>query len=262
MVELYEISVANGLQLGWVQTQSQVGNMLLLKIGKDLGLPIGEAPSLLQKPLVSAAVNYTNISTESMNMSLTVFAVYVGTLTLMRNQTMTKKIAVLDEAMVNASLGQPSIPSSKPSNPYGGNFWNDLWGAVKTVGSDAYNMAIKPLARQFLSRTIGSGMGYGYGFPNPEEEENLEMEDGKERKVPEVMDRAMDRVNEFRIQDLKEESPYVRGLYLGAYQNPEPASLFATDAPIHWSKKRKAEDARDLRGGRVLTADDLLNNGH
>lgn len=167
--DLYEISVRNGCMMSFTQWTTEIGSVLLIDMGKDIGLEEGLAPSVLANPQISGTINFTNISSENINFSLFCFVIYEGTLVLSTSQ-MQKQIASLTPGEVRNAMGSATVEvGHTPTNAYGGSFWGDVWNGVKSAASNVWNEGARPAISRLFDR-----MGRGSGL---EEKKTTNMED-------------------------------------------------------------------------------------
>jgi len=130
--DLYNMYTRNSNgSMSWAEWYSEVGSIVVVDIGKDIGLDSLTAPSKLSNPLLSANVNITNLKNRTVTYTLFAFIIYEGT--ACRNYgSFSKNIAVLNsqDVLKSQEPGTLSLVHHEPTNIYGGNFFSNIKDAL------------------------------------------------------------------------------------------------------------------------------------
>lgn len=119
--DLYQISRKNGLDMSWSQYSKEIGSVLCIDMGKDIGLSSLECPGLLSNPQLSMNVKFKNISSRNIKFALYVYIVYDGTLTIV-DKNLNKQIGVLssNDVVNTQSKKKVYVDDDRPKNYFGG----------------------------------------------------------------------------------------------------------------------------------------------
>lgn len=129
--DLYQIAVKNGCNSSWNEWTNNVGSVLCIDFGEDIGLPINEAPGLLGNYQMQFTVNITNTSAAAVTYSLYAVVVNEGTYSIIDGSAQ-HMVGVLSHADVLNADRNPEVSYEKSEHVYGGSFWDSL----KKFGSD------------------------------------------------------------------------------------------------------------------------------
>lgn len=165
-VQLYDLSVKNGLKLSWNEWSKYVGSYLCLDVPADLGLKSTQAVGLLSNPQLGMTVNFKNISNRNMYFTLYVKVVYDGIITNM-NGAFTKQTGIISQMDSLKSISEVAIVKKDDDkiNPVGGVIggFNPLAilpfikGAVK--GLTQFADVANPIAKKGLEFADSIGLG-------------------------------------------------------------------------------------------------------
>lgn len=204
--DLYEMYVRNSNgSMSWTEWYSQVGSVVVVDIGKDIGLSSLDAPGKLSNPLLSASVNITHLKSRPVTYTLFAFIIYEGT--ACRNYgSFFKNVAVLNsqDVLKSQEPGTLSLVHHEPTNIYGGNFFSNIKDALMKAkdfvkkhkliskGLSFINhpaaQALSAVAKKSgygVSAGVRAGMSAGEIVDMPRYHENLEelhTKGGKRRK--------------------------------------------------------------------------------
>ncbi len=145
--DLYQMSVKNGCNSSWNEWSNNVGSVLCMDFGEDIGLPINQSPGLLGNYQMTFTVNISNTSAASITYALYAVVVNEGTMTLM-NGSCQHMIGVLSPQDVLKADSAPEVSFEKAEHVYGGSFWDSL----KKFGSDVASGFRK--GRDFLKPVV------------------------------------------------------------------------------------------------------------
>lgn len=150
--DLYQISVKNGCNLNWNEFTNNVGSVLCIDFGLDLGLPMNECPGIVGNYQLQMQVNITNTSASSTLYSLYVVVVNEGTYSMIDGSTQ-HAIGVVSHADCLNANNAPEMPYQKAKHVYGGSFWDKIKSGFQSVGRFLKEKAwpvLKPLASKGL----------------------------------------------------------------------------------------------------------------
>lgn len=132
---LYQICNENGYVGSWDEYNKYNGSVLMLKMGKDIGLSANEAPGLLKYPQLSLVVKATNIGNNASNAMLYVQVIYEGCITISDGQ-MNKSVSVIsDSDVLNAQLKDAKVVEyhKHDRNFYGGDLLSSITNFAKDI---------------------------------------------------------------------------------------------------------------------------------
>jgi hypothetical protein len=142
--DLYQISIKNGCNLSWNEWTNNVGSVLCLDFGLDLGLPINECPGIIGNYQLQIQLNISNTSASSVLYSLYVVVVNEGTY-LVVDGSAKHQIGVISQSDCINATDSPEMPFSKANHVYGGSFWDKLKSGFQSIGR-----VLKPVAGKVL----------------------------------------------------------------------------------------------------------------
>lgn len=120
--DLYQMSRANGIDMSYGQWKKEIGSILAIDLGKDIGLPSGKCAGLLDNPQLSMNVKFKNISAVSKKFSLYVIVVYEGTFSIV-NGNISKQVGVLTQQdVINAEVAPKVFVDREEPKNYAGGF--------------------------------------------------------------------------------------------------------------------------------------------
>lgn len=170
--QLYNISVSNGLTMSYEQWIYYVGSVVVLELGKDIGLAFDEAPGLegnFQIQIQMQVVN-TNQTNSIVNPQMQVFSIYAGIFQLINGSASSRINILTKEDVVNAEFLN-NVKYVQSRNIYGGFFsgftdllskGHDFLKNSKAI-SNISGLVPHPYA-QALSGISGA-LGYGENVP-------------------------------------------------------------------------------------------------
>jgi len=124
-VDLYNMSVKNGLDLTFSQFTKYVGSPLCIDFGTDLGLNADEAGGVLGNYQLGLNLNVTNTGSVAVTPTLYVVVVYEGTFNII-NGNCSHMIGVLSREDVLNSQRDPNVSYKLAQSVYGGDFFSSL----------------------------------------------------------------------------------------------------------------------------------------
>ena len=168
--DLYSMSVKNGCQLSWTQWSNQVGSVLCVDFGDDIGLNDLEAPGMLGTYQLQVTANFKNTAPDleindvdiQLLPSLYVIIVSEGTFCITENRSVAQ-IGVISKKDVLDAHAKPMIDYHHAQMIYGGNFF----GSIKKLFSHAapfIKQALPVLGREVALPLIKRAVGLkGHG---------------------------------------------------------------------------------------------------
>jgi hypothetical protein len=149
---LYNMSVKNGCMMSYSQYIKNVGSIIVIDCGIDLGLASNEAPGSLRNVQLGLTCNFTNRSGRDLNVNMYVLAVYEGIFSI-NNGSASISQGPISQADVLNARPVPGITYKTQRDVYGGNFFDSLKKAFGTANKFLQKNAV-------ISTALGA-------FPNP-----------------------------------------------------------------------------------------------
>jgi len=169
--DLYAMAVKNGCQLSWTQWTQQVGSVLCVDFGDDIGLNDLEGPGMLGTYQLQLTANFKNIAPDlqigegpatPLLPSLYVIIVSEGTFCITENRSVAQ-IGVISKKDVLDAHAKPLLDYQHAQKIYGGNFF----GSIKKLFSHAapfVKQALPVLGREVALPLIKRAVGLkGHG---------------------------------------------------------------------------------------------------
>jgi major capsid protein len=176
-MDLYHMSVQNGLQMSWNQWNSHVGGMMCISFARDICLDSSEAPGMLGTYQLYVELDVTNISGATLNVDFYIVTVSEGTFTITDNSAIAN-IGVVSANDVLSSINAPEVPYNDLIDQRGGAFFDNIKKFFSDVGQGvkkAYNVGkniydkVSPFiapARMLLGVGRNEGGSYSGGVAN------------------------------------------------------------------------------------------------
>lgn len=144
--ELYQLSLKNGLNMNYTEFTSQIGSVLCLKWGEDVGINAISAPGMLDNQQLTLNVNITNIGADPVFYTLYMVVVNPGTVSMVDRSFMHQVGVVTAQDILNLDApGAPSVPYQANNQVYGGAWYNDIANFFRGV-RDKIKPYVSPLA--------------------------------------------------------------------------------------------------------------------
>lgn len=166
-LDLYNISVKNGVNLSWPQWRSFTGGILCLEMGSDIGLKATEAAGSDGKYQMQVILQATNLNgTRAILPNLNVVAVQEGvveirdgTVYIIENPVMARDVL---DARAIAGITYKKSESIYGGGIVGGSFFGDILSGIKTAAKYAGQAidVVAPVARFIpgVGSTISAGL--------------------------------------------------------------------------------------------------------
>jgi len=132
-MDLYNMSVKNGLQMSWDQWNYYTGSVICIDYSTDLGLMSQESSGSLGNYQLGLTCNFVN-SNQSVTITPTLYIVivYEGTFEII-DGSCTHHIGVLDAHDVSTAKLDPMVTYKEVEQVYGGDFFRSLKNAFHKV---------------------------------------------------------------------------------------------------------------------------------
>ena len=183
-MQLYKMSVANGLNMSFAQWQSFCGSVIVVDVAKDLGLDNLECPGMLKQiqfllqATISNPANYpSGLINATRTYNLVVVPVFPGYIAI-RNGSAESVVGDLTANDVIIAKTSPDIRYARYNHQQmfsGGGIFGDLWSGIKDIYQgvkkygrpvvDAFGKAldsVAPLAQ--LNPALASAYGVARGI--------------------------------------------------------------------------------------------------
>jgi hypothetical protein len=159
--DLYNMARANGVDLNWAQWSKNVGAVVSVDFGKDIGLGELEAPGLLGTYQLSLNATIVNSGPNTVSYVLYIVTISEGVFTITANRSIAE-IAVVSREDVLDSKSSPVISYEMArSGPLsGGSFWSSVGSFFKSAANKALPLIKEygiPLAKVAAKRYLGLG---------------------------------------------------------------------------------------------------------
>ena len=165
--DLYNTSVKNGCDLSFTQFTRDVGSILCLDMGTDIGLMSDESAGVLGNYQLGLTCRFKNTSTSSIVPTLYVVIVYEGTFNV-QDGNCSYMIGVLSREDVLNSQEVPGISYQKSMDVFGGSFFSKMKDAFRSVHDFAKRhkivskgLSMIPDSRAQVASRVASSLGYG-----------------------------------------------------------------------------------------------------
>ena len=132
--QLYRMSSQHGSDQSWAQWSQYQGSVLCIEMGSDIGLREDQAVGMGGKFNFSCNFNVTNINSGSVNFVAYAIFVFPGAFILEGNRARIEtQLVTVDDIIKAKSAGSVRLDHLESLEPFGGSFFGDLWGKVKSV---------------------------------------------------------------------------------------------------------------------------------
>jgi hypothetical protein len=166
--DIYNTSEKNGCNLSYSQFTRDVGSIICLDLGTDIGLMSDEAPGALGNYQLGLTCRFkNNHPTESIAPTLYVVVVYEGTFNV-NDGNCSHMIGVLSREDVLNSQQVPGITYQKAQDVFGGSFFSKLRDAFRSAHDYAKRhklvskgLKLIPDPRAQVASRVAASMGYG-----------------------------------------------------------------------------------------------------
>lgn len=132
--DLYAMAVRNGCNLSWDQWTLDVGSVLAIDFGKDIGLMPNESSGLLARSTLVVTCNYINTHANDVMATMYVLTIEEGTFSIMDGHSQ-KSVGILTEKDITDAKNAEEIPYRDSRNVYGSGFFDDVWNGIKKTAS-------------------------------------------------------------------------------------------------------------------------------
>ena len=166
--DLYEMAVRNGCNLSWDQWTIDVGSVLAIDFGKDVGLMPNESSGLLARSTLVITANFQNTHANDVIASMYILTIEEGTFSIMDGHSQ-KSVGILTEKDITDAKNAEEIPYRDARNVYGSGFFDDVWSGIKKVGNFVKDEVV-PIAKDAygIYKTItgkgSAGQGVAQGM--------------------------------------------------------------------------------------------------
>lgn len=144
--ELYQFSLKNGLKMNFTEFSKNIGSVICIKPGEDIGLDALSASGLLDNQTLTMDVTLQNLSAANIFLTLYIVVVNAGTVSMVNGSFMHQIGVFTSQDVLNLDRADaPSVPYSEDNSIYGGS-WID---SVKNFFLRARDK-IKPYAGPIL----------------------------------------------------------------------------------------------------------------
>lgn len=166
--DLYNTSQKNGCNMSYSQFSRDIGSIVCLDLGTDIGLMSDEAPGTLGNYQLGLTCRFkNNHPTDSIAPTLYVVVVYEGTFNV-NDGNCSHMIGVLSREDVLSSQQVPGITYQKSQDVFGGSFFSKIRGAFSSVHDFAKRhkllskgLSLIPDPRAQAASRVANAMGYG-----------------------------------------------------------------------------------------------------
>ena len=171
---LFEMARNNGVNMTWMEFSKYKGSVIAIDVGKDIGVNPDQSPGVCAKVQFSVQATFTNQSSANLAaVSLYIVPVLPGYCRI-GGGTCAFGVGLLtpEEAMAarpnryNISAYQKAMSQNSLFSAHGGNFLDDLWSGVKSVGKvlapEAAKFAFKAVTGMGTATNVGLGVIGGY----------------------------------------------------------------------------------------------------
>ena len=168
--DLYNISQRNGCEMTFTQWTKDVGSVICLDFGIDIGLHSDEAPSRLGNYQLSLSCIFKNNSGVTITPQMFVVVVYEGSF-VVNNGITNHFIGNLTAQDVLSAQRSNSITYKDSYSVYGGDFWDSVKSGLSKVHDFAKKhklvsrgLSYLPDPRAQMASKVARSLGYGaYG---------------------------------------------------------------------------------------------------
>ena len=123
--ELYQMSLKNGLKMNYSEFIANIGSVVCIKPGEDIGLDALSASGMLDNQTLSMNVTVKNISSQTIAYTLYMVVVNSGTVSMVNGSFMHQVGVFNSQDVLNLdNENAPVVPYVKDISVYGGN-WLD-----------------------------------------------------------------------------------------------------------------------------------------
>lgn len=178
--DLFNISQRNGCEMSYTQWIQDVGSIICLDFGIDIGLHSDQAPSSLGSYQFSVSCQFKNNSSVPIAPSMYVVVVYEGSFMVNNGQTQHFIGNLTAQDVLNAQRSQ-AITYKDSYSVYGGDFWDSVKSGLSKVHDFAKKhklvsrgLSYLPDPRAQMASKVARQLGYGaYGGSLKNENNNL-----------------------------------------------------------------------------------------
>jgi hypothetical protein len=128
--DLYEISRRNGCNLSWVQWSKQRGSVLMLQMGKDIGLPQGLAANVQGSFTLSCQVEFENVSAGDYLPSFYMTLYNIGSFSISQNSARVSLANLSPSMVLVAQKNGEQVPAHHHDANVGGSLLAKLSSMV------------------------------------------------------------------------------------------------------------------------------------
>lgn len=125
--ELYQMSLKNGLKMNFSEFSKNIGSVVCIRPGEDIGLDALSAPGMLDNQTLSMIVTIQNTSAADVFYSLYIVVVNSGTVSMVNGSFMHQVGVFSAQDVLNLeNKGSPMVPYEKDASVYGGSWWDSV----------------------------------------------------------------------------------------------------------------------------------------
>lgn len=186
--QIYDMSVKNGLQMSYTQFVGQVGSVICIDFGTDLGLASAESSGLIGNYQLSVTCNFGNINPVSTTITPTFYCVIVseGTFNII-NGSCSHMIGVLSHDDVLNAKQDPLVTYKKSQSIYGGDFFSSLKNAFNKVNdflkrTQLTSSVLSEIPHPYAQKAASFAKKFGYGVSGGEMMDGEGISGGKRKK--------------------------------------------------------------------------------